>query len=115
MKRTFKKGDRVIYIPNHANGDRNHKDCEHGIVKSYFPEHNNGKGVAFVLYDNSSHGIMTTGDEPYTAKGTCIEQLLPENIIPVNCYICNTDFFTEGEGIVECPNCKRMIMTREPY
>lgn len=29
---TFAAGDRVVYIPKHANGDRNHKDCEAGKV-----------------------------------------------------------------------------------
>jgi hypothetical protein len=32
MKNKFKAGDAIIYIPMHANGDRNHKDCEHGYV-----------------------------------------------------------------------------------
>ena len=26
-------GQRVIYVPSHANGDINHKDAEHGVVK----------------------------------------------------------------------------------
>jgi hypothetical protein len=26
-------GDRVIYVPRHADGDINHPDCEYGIVK----------------------------------------------------------------------------------
>jgi len=30
----LKIGDRVIYVPTHASGDINHKDCEYGIVKS---------------------------------------------------------------------------------
>ena len=36
MNRTndFKKGDTVVYIPTHANGDKYHKDCEHGFVTS---------------------------------------------------------------------------------
>lgn len=29
----FKFGDRVRYIPPHAKGDRNHKDCCSGVVK----------------------------------------------------------------------------------
>ena len=28
----FRKGDIVLYIPNHANGKITHKDCEYGIV-----------------------------------------------------------------------------------
>lgn len=30
----FKVGDRVLYVPNHANGDAKHPDCERGIVSS---------------------------------------------------------------------------------
>jgi hypothetical protein len=30
----FKPGDRVRYVPYHARGDRNHTDCQDGIVSS---------------------------------------------------------------------------------
>jgi len=30
----FKQGDEIIYIPYHANGDKNHPDCERGFVTS---------------------------------------------------------------------------------
>jgi hypothetical protein len=30
----FKPGDRVRYVPRHANGDMSHPDCENGIVSS---------------------------------------------------------------------------------
>jgi hypothetical protein len=30
----FKAGDRVLYVPHHANGDTNHPDCERGVVTS---------------------------------------------------------------------------------
>ena len=29
------QGQRVKYIPQHANGDAAHPDCEMGIIKSY--------------------------------------------------------------------------------
>lgn len=29
------KGRQVKYIPRHAKGDRNHKDCETGIISSW--------------------------------------------------------------------------------
>jgi len=28
----FKQGDRVLYVPTHAAGDKTHKDCETGTV-----------------------------------------------------------------------------------
>lgn len=30
----FKPGQHVRYVPNHAHGDRNHPDCEDGVVTS---------------------------------------------------------------------------------
>jgi len=46
----FTPGKRVLYIPNHAHGDRNHKDCEWGTISSI-----NEKYV-FVRFDsNVSH------------------------------------------------------------
>ena len=40
----FKTWDRVIYVPSHADGNLNHKDCEYGIVKSV------NERFVFVLY-----------------------------------------------------------------
>lgn len=31
---SFNIGDEVVYIPNHAHGDRTHKDCKWGRVSS---------------------------------------------------------------------------------
>lgn len=28
----FKEGQRVVYIPGHANGDHLHPDCDRGVV-----------------------------------------------------------------------------------
>jgi hypothetical protein len=30
----FKEGDIVLYVPNHAHGNRSHPDCEKGVVTS---------------------------------------------------------------------------------
>lgn len=65
-----KKGQRVKYIPAHAQGDPNHKDCETGVVKS------KNDIYIFVIYDNLM-GVMTTGDEPYTPAATRPEDLTP--------------------------------------
>ena len=43
----FKKGQRVIYIPTHAGGDRGHPDCELGTVVRYSTDID----TVFVLYD----------------------------------------------------------------
>ena len=69
----FQKGDRVLYVPPHACRDSYHPECEHGVVSSV-PE--NGHTV-FVKYDNLSMK-MVTGDEPYTAQSTRLEDLVRE-------------------------------------
>lgn len=48
MKETledFKPKQRVIYVPFHANGDRNHPDVEFGMVSSV------GETYVFVKFD----------------------------------------------------------------
>jgi hypothetical protein len=59
----FKKGDKVRYIPLHADGDKRHIDCENGVVSSILDL------TVFVKYDNAEC-VMETGDEPFTAQAT---------------------------------------------
>jgi len=59
----FKKGDRVRYVPDHAEGNINSPFCEDGAVSSV------GEAFVFVKYDNNVC-VMVTGDEPYTAAAT---------------------------------------------
>lgn len=33
----MKVGDKVLYVPGHANGDMLHRDCEEGTVSSIGP------------------------------------------------------------------------------
>ena len=65
----FKKGDKVRYIPHHADGDSRHEDCENGVVSS------TNEKIVFVKYNNAMC-IMTTGDEPYTSQTTKPEDLI---------------------------------------
>lgn len=71
MKKEFKHGDHVLYIPTHAHGNINHKDCERGVVSSVS---NDGKTI-FVKYDNKVC-VMISGDEPYTAQATNSDDLI---------------------------------------
>lgn len=43
----FAIGQRVLYIPNHANGDATHEDCERGEVV------NIGGDTVFVRFEGS--------------------------------------------------------------
>ena len=68
--RHYEKGNWVQYIPGHAKGNYGHPDCQQGVVKR---QSEDGQTV-FVLYDNLACTMMT-GDEPYTAQGTNIDDL----------------------------------------
>lgn len=52
MTNNFKTGQRVKYIPRHAQGDENHKDCETGTV-SFTNDY-----VVFVKYDGDYHSML---------------------------------------------------------
>lgn len=65
----FNKGDAVLYVPRHAHGNANHRDCERGIVSSVNDQ------FVFVKYNNAAC-VMVTGDEPYTAQATDPNDLL---------------------------------------
>lgn len=65
----FRKGMRVMYVPDHAKGILTHKDCNVGVVSSKNDE------WVFVKYDNLDC-VMITGDEPYTAQATS-----PRNLV----------------------------------
>jgi hypothetical protein len=64
----FAEGDRVIYVPAHANGDAKHPDCERGIVSS-----TNDVNV-FVRYFNKrgdlSHGGQATRPDDLVKAGS---------------------------------------------
>ena len=49
----FEKGDRVKYVPNHANGDVFHPDCELGTVSS------TNRRFVFVTYKNKTFAEAT--------------------------------------------------------
>ncbi len=106
MSVEFKKGDRVIYVPNHANGDRNHPDCEHGVICRSDKVNENSY---FVKYDNLATK-MVTGDEPYTAALTMAEDLVLESLISVFCNRCDEKFQVQEISIIECPSCKNNII-----
>jgi hypothetical protein len=59
----YKKGDPVLYMPEHARAMYLDEDCKKGIVSSV------NKKWVFVKYD-CADCTMVTGDEPYTAQAT---------------------------------------------
>lgn len=73
------KGQRVKYIPDHAHGNPDDPACKLGCIKSWATQMRDDDYLAcFVLYDNLDTK-MITGDEPYTAKRTRLENLTPIN------------------------------------
>ena len=65
----YKHGDKVLYVPNHANENRRHSDCQKGVVSSV------NDNWVFVKYDCLAC-TMFTGDEPFTAQATKRENLI---------------------------------------
>lgn len=68
---TFHKDQRVIYIPGHAKGDRNHPECEHGVVSSI-----GSIGNIFVKFDKD---IANLGFEEAQAKACNAVDLIHES------------------------------------
>ena len=72
----FKKGDRVLYVPNHADEDLTHKDCESGVVSSV------NAVLVFVKFDPKNMRVRyVTGDEDITAQGCRPEDLMVESTV----------------------------------
>lgn len=72
QKAVWRKGQRVRYVPSHANGDPQHPACESGCIKRV-----RDADAAFVLYDvKGGHFKMATGDEPFTAAPTHFDDLV---------------------------------------
>lgn len=68
---SFFPKNRVIYIPGHAQGDRNHKDCERGVVVSRGPMDN-----IFVKFDRDVQNLVF---DDATAKSCDPKDLVHEN------------------------------------
>jgi len=51
-------GDRVAYVPNHANGDINHPDTQKGTV-STVERKEDGTQKVWVRYTEGSTGVLT--------------------------------------------------------
>jgi hypothetical protein len=69
---SFKEGDRVIYVPNHAFGDRRHPDCEHGRISTI-----NAFGTIFVRFDKS---VAKFGWDGATGQSCYVETLVKEEV-----------------------------------
>ena len=54
----FKPGQQVIYIPNHVAGEREHPDCEQGIV-STVETNEDGTQKVWVRYSTGTTGALT--------------------------------------------------------
>lgn len=53
----FREGERVLYVPMHANGDKKHPDCERGVVSSA------NDHFVFVRYEGRSGSQATSADD----------------------------------------------------
>lgn len=64
----FDVGDEVIYIPNHAHGDRTHEDCEWGRVTS------KNEHYIFVLFNNFAARFGKFGGTSQACKPENLER-----------------------------------------
>lgn len=67
----FATGDRVIYVPMHAHGDRTHSDCERGEVSSVSAD----GSTVFVRFDAT---VSRLGWDGATAQACYPESLVHE-------------------------------------
>lgn len=72
----FATGDRVIYVPMHAHGDRTHADCEHGKVSSVSPYE-----IVFVRFDAA---VARLGWDGATSQACYPDSLVHENLPPAD-------------------------------
>lgn len=54
MLTSFYEGQRVTYVPAHAEGDPTHPDCEHGEITAFSDEEN-----VWVHYEGRHYGQLT--------------------------------------------------------
>ena len=72
----FNRGDQIIYIPGHAMGDPNHKDCEHGFVDQVTP------AAVFCRYFSKTNiGVLRTRAN---SEATNVTDLMrsPSSMVP---------------------------------
>ena len=69
----FAPGERVLYVPNHAHGNRAHPDCERGTVSSVSKD----GSTVFVRFDAS---VARLGWDGATAQGCYPGSLVSEAI-----------------------------------
>lgn len=53
----FHEGEHVLYVPNHAHGDRKHPDCERGVVTS------TNEVNVFVRYEGRTQSQATSPED----------------------------------------------------
>jgi hypothetical protein len=80
---TLRSGTQIIYVPDHAEGDADHPDCEHGFVTSVRGD------IAFCRYWSKSHsGLRTVAN----SEATPIHNLVVQDTVSQ----ARIDRFLEG-------------------
>jgi hypothetical protein len=67
----FAHGDKVVYVPMHAHGDRGHADCERGVVSSV--------GTAGTVFVKFHAQVARLGWDGATAQGCDPDSLVAES------------------------------------
>lgn len=102
-----KPGDRVIYVPTHAEGDPSHPDCERGQVSSF-----NGE-TAFVKFDQY---VERLGWEGATAQACSPRDLIlaiPEGDQRERAIQCVVDWIASNSTLQKGKRSKKYVITFE--
>lgn len=72
----FSLSDLVVYIPNHANNNRNHEDCEYGIVSSI------NESYVFVKFYKTKYKDITIKEALQYTAHACKRENLKHLLLP---------------------------------
>jgi len=120
-------GNHVLYIPNHANGDRNHPDCEEGFITS-IKKLWGRKEFAWCRYWSriDPTRLRTTSCSEMTPMQNLVKLEDGPAWLPFQCMNCNGSGFVshytyDGDDFVgakDCPVCHgngRLVVYRHDH
>ena len=79
MMNDFYRGQQIVYIPNHANGDKGHPDCERGFVTSA-----NEQTVFCRFWHRSDPGILRNRSNSESCRVEDVESepdYIPQEVV----------------------------------
>ena len=107
-KEILKRGTQIVYVPNHADGDLKHEDCEYGFVIT-------DKGEsAFCRYFLKDKSLRTVANSELTPK----DMLIVANHRPqkdIDTWVKNIEHAPEIYGSIYADNQTLTLNVREGW